>query len=71
MMKRILLLVTAALVMAAMLLVMAMPAFAFHAPGHLLGAYPDKKEATEICLRASLPGVSECTPAAFKKGGFG
>jgi hypothetical protein len=72
MMKRILLLVTAALVMAATLLVMAMPAFAYHAPRHVgLAAYHDKKEGTEICLSpagGSLPGVSDCTQAAVKGG---
>jgi hypothetical protein len=69
-MRRILLLGTVALVMAAMLLVMAMPAFAYHAPGHIgLAAYPDKKEGTEICLSpegGTLPGVSDCTQAAIK-----
>ena len=69
-MRRILLLVTVALMMAAMLLVMAMPAFANHAPGHVgLAAFPDKKEGTELCLSPAfgiLPGVSECTQAAVK-----
>jgi hypothetical protein len=71
-MRRIMLLVTVALVMAAMMVVMAAPAFAGHAPGHVgLADYDDRKEGAEYCrgLEGSRPGASNCTLGAVKAKG--
>ncbi len=57
-MGRILLVLTAALVMAAMLVVMAAPAFADHSAGHT-----DAQRLTHIlgvCLALPEPGITEC-----------
>ena len=63
-MRRILMLLTVALVMAAMMVAMAMPAFADHSVGHTSGQL--HKEQTAECQDAQLrPGVSECTSAIF------
>jgi hypothetical protein len=62
MMRRIFLVVSVALVMAAMMVVMAAPAFADHSAGHTGGQA--QKNANELCREVQVrPGVSECTPA--------
>jgi hypothetical protein len=64
-MRRIVLLVTVALVMAAMMLAVAMPAFADHTAGHEPGETGERnKELAQKCQdMKKRPGVSECTPA--------
>ena len=67
-----LILVTVALVMAAMMVAMAAPAFAYHAPGHVgLAAYDDRKEGAEYCrgVVTARPSVSDCTLGAGKAKG--
>ncbi len=71
-MRRIIMLVTVALVMAAMTVATAMPAFAFHAPGHIgLSTTDDKKEAAALCVKVdpSRVGASDCTPGIVKAEG--
>ena len=71
-MRRLVVVLSIALVMAAMMVAMAAPAFAYHAPGHVgLAAYDDRKEGAEYCrgLEGSRPGVSNCTLAAHKAKG--
>ncbi len=71
-MRRIIMMVTVALVMAAMTVVMAAPAFAFHAPGHVgLAASDDKKEAAALCVKVdpSRVGASDCTLGIVKAEG--
>jgi Tfp pilus assembly protein FimT len=59
MMRRILVLVTVALVMAAMMLAMAMPAFANHSDGHTLAE--TLKSSTKSCqANQGRPGASDC-----------
>jgi hypothetical protein len=66
-MRRILLLLTVALVMAAMMVAMAAPAFADHSEGHTIGQR--QQELTAACREDQRqPGVSECTPALGKPG---
>ena len=63
MMRRLLVLVTVALVMAAMMVVMAMPAFADHTDGHEAGER--NKELAQKCQdMKKRPGASECAPGA-------
>jgi hypothetical protein len=65
-MRRIMLVVTVALVMAAMMVVMAAPAFADHSEGHTFGQ--GVKTRTEVCREGDphRPGASDCTPALEK-----
>jgi hypothetical protein len=66
-MRRIILVVTVALVMAAMM-AMAMPAFADHSTGHTQGQ--DIKEVVQRCQEAQdRPGASECAYGHYKREG--
>ena len=63
-MRRLVVVLSIALVMAAMMVAMAMPAFADHSAGHYRGQ--DTKENKHSCQDVQLrPGVSECTLAFF------
>ena len=67
-MRRILMLLTVALVMAAMMVAMAMPAFADHSAGHTTGQ--GTKELAELSLESEArPGASESAPGAFNAKG--
>jgi hypothetical protein len=65
-MRRLVVVLTIALVMAAMMLAMAMPAFADHSLGHTYGQANKEgqnKELTAFCReQQTRPGVSECAP---------
>ncbi len=64
-MRRILTVMTVALVMAAMMLATAMPAFANHSTGRGPALSENRHECKDVQLR---PGVSECTNAFFRSG---
>ena len=66
-MRRIMMVLTVALVMAAMMVAMAMPAFADHSSGHLKGQ--TQQLLTAFCQELpERPGASEC-PAPDKAQG--
>ena len=71
-MRRIMMVLTVALVMAAMMVAMALPAFADHAPGHVgLADYHDRKAGAEYLrgLEGARPGASSCTIGEAKAKG--